>query len=213
MKRRTGIPDYAWDEAGVRRYARESARYDTQYRTFLMRLDAVRPGTRILDVGAGPGPLTARIAERFPDADIVALEISPLMAEAGAALIEERGLSDRVQYVTGDAADPALAGRIGPFDLICSSYSLHEWKDPLAAVLQLRRMLTRDGVLLLHDLRRVPWLAWIPFPLPMLQSMRASYTVEEITAILSDIPGSQLHVTADAPFMLTVTLRPLDDGR
>lgn len=211
MSRKVELPDYAWNEEGARRYARESEKSNMQFRVFFDKLDTIRTGERILDVGAGPGPLTARIAERYPSSVITALEISPVMTQLGVQYITERGLGDRVQYVTGDAADNGILDSLGRYDLICSNFSLHEWDHPRELILRLRRLLTSNGIMLLHDLRRVPWLSWIPLRMPMLQAVRAAYTVEELRYLLRDIPDSQVNVSKEAPFLLTVTIRALED--
>ncbi|MCZ7558090.1 MAG: class I SAM-dependent methyltransferase [Bacteroidia bacterium] len=96
---------------------------------------------------------------------------------------------------------------IGRYDLICSCFSMHEWKDPRRVVMQLRSILAPGGSMLLRDLRRIPWLTWLPLRLPMLESIRASDTVEEVRKELSRLPDSDVTVQADAPFMLTVKIR------
>ena len=211
MPRKVDLPDYAWNEEGAKRYARESEKSDMQFRVFFDKLAAISAGDRILDVGAGPGPLTARIAERYATAEVTALEISPIMAQLGKEYIEGKGLSGRVRYITGDAADNTVLDSLGRYDLICSNFSLHEWDNPRELILRLRRLLTSNLTRLLHDLRRVPWLSWIPLRMPMLQAVRASYTVEEIRELLYGIPQSQVNVSKDPPFLLTVTIRALED--
>ena len=63
-----------------------------------------RPGSTILDLGAGSGQVEAMLLTARPDARIVAVDSSPAML----ALARERlgGASDRVSLVEGDFAEP-----------------------------------------------------------------------------------------------------------
>lgn len=78
---------------------------------------APRPGQRILDLGAGDGALTVRLAAS--GATVVALEPDPSMAAAARA----RGLSVLEQ----DAHDPFGSG---DFDAVFSNAALHWMRDP-----------------------------------------------------------------------------------
>jgi SAM-dependent methyltransferase len=81
---------------------------------------------RILDVGAGWGPVTRHLLTRFPAARSVLLDNSaPMFAEARARLAD---VADRVAYVQGDLSQPgaiAAAAVGGPFDAVVSSLCVH----------------------------------------------------------------------------------------
>ena len=65
----------------------------------LHRVDPRRP-RRVVDLGCGPGNLTALLAERWPDADVLGVDASTEMVQ--------RALSDgppRVRFELGDARD------------------------------------------------------------------------------------------------------------
>ena len=77
---------------------------------------------RVLDVGCGPGSLAGRVARRFPDAEVVALDADPVMLELG-----RRTLGDRVRWVRTDLAEDGwgeAAGAAG-FDVAVSATALH----------------------------------------------------------------------------------------
>ena len=65
---------------------------------------------RILDVGTGTGAAALWLAERFGDADVLGVDVSPEMIERARA--KTRG---RVRFEVGDTGD---AARQGPFDLV-----------------------------------------------------------------------------------------------
>jgi SAM-dependent methyltransferase len=86
---------------------------------------------RILDVGAGWGPLTRHLLGRYPEASAVLLDFSaPMLDEARARLA---GDAARVTLVAGDLSQPGAiaaavaAGPAGgaPFDAVVSSLCVH----------------------------------------------------------------------------------------
>ena len=90
-----------------------------------------RPGTgrrRLLDLGAGTGTGALGLAERFPEAEVIALDIEP----GSLARLKDKtaglGLAGRVRTVAADldAGWPDL----GPLDLTWASMSLHHLADP-----------------------------------------------------------------------------------
>lgn len=74
----------------------------------------VRPGERILDVGAGSGILSIAAAA-LGAAEVVALEGDPLAEEALAENVTRNGASGRVRWHTR-WADAALLAQLGPRD-------------------------------------------------------------------------------------------------
>ena len=56
---------------------------------------------RILDLGCGTGEITRRLAERYPEAEIVGIDI--LDGNLAIARRDNDGFAGRVRYETGDA--------------------------------------------------------------------------------------------------------------
>jgi tRNA (cmo5U34)-methyltransferase len=76
---------------------------------------------RILDLGAGTGLLSRKLAAAYPDAELTLLDAAPAMlAEARATL------GDRPRYVTGDLTDPLPDG---PWDAVVSALAIHHLPD------------------------------------------------------------------------------------
>lgn len=76
------------------------------------------PGGRAVDLGCGPGHLTAALAERLDAAEVVGIDSSPAMLARAAAHAD-----DRTRFELGDLAswgDPRH-----PVDVIAASASLH----------------------------------------------------------------------------------------
>jgi SAM-dependent methyltransferase len=87
------------------------------------------PG-RVVDLGCGPGSLSARLAAALPGAEVVGVDADPLLL----GLAEAAG----VRAVRADLTDPAwpdALGLDGPWDAAVSSTALH-WlaPDDLAAL-------------------------------------------------------------------------------
>jgi len=81
----------------------------------LMAFEWPHPATRILDTCAAPGGKTTALAQRFPDADIFALELDPKRAERLKQNLQTRQVKAQV-LVEEASAWMAKGGR--PFDLI-----------------------------------------------------------------------------------------------
>jgi SAM-dependent methyltransferase len=79
----------------------------------LDRLDG--PPGRVLDLGTGTGKGARLVAERYPEASVVGVDVSPRMVEEAARLLVP-GLRERVTFEVGDAA--ALRFPDGSFDLV-----------------------------------------------------------------------------------------------
>lgn len=88
----------------------------------------VAPDMRVLELGAGTGLYTARLA-RCARA-VTAVDLSPRMLEGLRARVAAEGLSN-VQAVEGDALDPAVEG---PFDAAVAA-GLAEYVRDFSAVL------------------------------------------------------------------------------
>ncbi|WP_294947858.1 malonyl-ACP O-methyltransferase BioC [Sulfurivirga sp.] len=144
-----------------RHFSRAAAAYDEAavlQRTVAERLDerlelfTLKPA-RILDVGAGTGLLTEHLLRRYPQAQVVAVDLSEAMLRwAQGKLRRLGGVWQRLrgrcpaELVVADAYQLPFAD--GSFDLVVSNLML-QWCDDLDAVLcELRRMLRPEGLVL-----------------------------------------------------------------
>jgi phospholipid N-methyltransferase len=67
---------------------------------------------RVIELGAGTGALTARLAARCRGARILAIELNPTLARVNREHLAKTGVSGRVEVLTGRAEDllPQVAG-------------------------------------------------------------------------------------------------------
>jgi ubiquinone/menaquinone biosynthesis C-methylase UbiE len=76
--------------------------------------DVVSP-VRILDLGTGTGVVAKALAERYPEAEVVGIDLSPAMIDEARRKLPPE-LAARVDFQVGDAA--ALVSPDGDFDLV-----------------------------------------------------------------------------------------------
>ncbi|MFC5265030.1 class I SAM-dependent methyltransferase [Kribbella qitaiheensis] len=86
-------------------------------------------GLRVLDLACGPGSITRRVLDRFPFAEVVALDIDPLLLE----LARNAFAGDaRVEVVTRQLAEADWWKDLGgEFDAVLTATAMH-WLPPCA---------------------------------------------------------------------------------
>lgn len=103
--------------------------------------------TRMLDVGSGTGVFSTRLAEEFPQANVLGIDLSLHMLEKGRERLN--GLSSRVAYVNGDSEHLPFADN--SFDVITCNHSFHHYPNQLHAVEEMHRVLRPGGRLFIVD--------------------------------------------------------------
>jgi SAM-dependent methyltransferase len=101
--------------------------------------------SRLLDLGAGTGTAAIGLAQRFPAAEVVAVDISAESLDRLRVKAAETGLGSRLRVVVADL-DTGWP-ETGRLDLTWASMSLHHVADP-HRVLGDARDATRDGGLI-----------------------------------------------------------------
>ncbi|MGP9681758.1 class I SAM-dependent methyltransferase [Brachybacterium sp. AOP3-A1-3] len=109
---------------------------------------------RVLDIGSGVGTGTIALAHRFPEAEIVAVDISEGMLSQVRDRAQAAGVGDRVTTRRADIA--ASDDDLGPADVVWASASLHETSDPDAAFGNLFAALRPGGLLAVLEMDAAP---------------------------------------------------------
>lgn len=107
----------------------------------------------IVDLGAGPADIPARLARHNPQWHVVAVDRARAMLVHGAArLLEAPGL--RVTLVEADAHQTPLVAHCA--DAVVSNSILHHVRNPLAFWREVRRLGRPGALVFLRDLLRPP---------------------------------------------------------
>lgn len=145
-----------WDPDQYQKYADERSRpfYDLLSRV------AVADPRRVVDLGCGPGRLTAGLAARWPKAQILGVDSSPEMIDAAAA-----HAGGNVRFRQQDLRDFTPEE---PVDLIVSNATLQWVEDHRSVLPQLVDALTPDG--------------WLAFQVPGNQTAPSHTLLHELAA-------------------------------
>jgi SAM-dependent methyltransferase len=119
-------------------YDRFMGRYSVLLSPQLADLAGVRGGQRVLDVGCGPGALTAELVERVGPAAVSAVDPSELFVAAA------RERHPRVTLKRASAEQ--LPFPDDAFDATLAQLVVHFMSDPSTGVAEMRRVTRRDGV-------------------------------------------------------------------
>lgn len=111
-------------------------------------LPHLRPNTRLLDVGVGPGTITLDLASRLPVGQVVGIDNATAAVDATRALVEESG-ADNVQVEVADVYALDLAD--AEFDVVHAHQVLQHLADPTAALAEMRRVCRPGGLVALRD--------------------------------------------------------------
>lgn len=104
----------------------------------------------ILDVGTGPGWLLVKLHQQSPSLRLTGLDVSASMVAKARKNIVKAGLSDVIEVKEGKAGYMPFAD--GSFDAVVSTGSIHHWKDPIAGLNDVYRVLKHGGYALMYDL-------------------------------------------------------------
>lgn len=111
----------------------------------------MREGT-LLEVGPGPAFISIEIARYIPHAQIIGLDISETMIGIARRNVVEAGLSTRITFRQGDAAEMPFDD--ATFDFVVSSGSLHHWSKPVAVFDEIYRVLKPGKPAVVYDVRK-----------------------------------------------------------
>jgi ubiquinone/menaquinone biosynthesis C-methylase UbiE len=108
----------------------------------------LRPGASLLDVGCGPGTITADLAALVAPGRVVALDPSPEARAATERAVAGRGLHN-VSVVSGDVY--ALDHPDHTFSVVHAHQVLQHLADPVAALREMRRVCAPGGLVAARD--------------------------------------------------------------
>jgi SAM-dependent methyltransferase len=105
-------------------------------------------GARMADIGCGEGWSTIALANAYPQARFVGVDLDAPSIEAARRHAGAAGVAERVEFLDGDAA--ALDG---PFDAAIIIEAVHDMANPVPVLAAVGAALTHDGSLIVVDER------------------------------------------------------------
>ena len=169
--------------------------------------DSFPDRARLLDLGCGPGNISARLAQRWPNCSVLGLDGAERMIEVA----DERRRADGIPWerLRYDKALLPLSRADNPAHLIVSNSLLHHLHDPHQLWSSLVPLASRHCLVVHRDLRRPDSEAsvdrlcqhHVADAPPVLQrdyraSLHASFTVDEVSAQLVHAGLGHLRVAA-----------------
>jgi 2-polyprenyl-3-methyl-5-hydroxy-6-metoxy-1,4-benzoquinol methylase len=118
----------------------------------------VGPAPRVLDLLSGPGSISARVLQRFPQATIVALDLDPVLIAIGKSAHGDGG--GRLTWIEANVKDPGWVSVLPPgqFDAVLSTTAIHwlEAGDIIELYRALAALIRPGGVFMNGDQMRFP---------------------------------------------------------
>ena len=127
---------------------RRSHRWRTAENSAAYLLPHLRPGMSLLDIGCGPGTLTADLAARVAPGEVLGVDLSvEVVAEA-----ETHARASGVPNLSFRAGDFRAAGLPDKrYDVVHAHQVLQHLRDPVGALGAMRRLARPDGLVAARD--------------------------------------------------------------
>ncbi|MFI1677542.1 MULTISPECIES: class I SAM-dependent methyltransferase [unclassified Streptomyces] len=109
---------------------------------------SLKPHMTVLDIGCGPGTITADLAALVPDGRVTGVDRAPAILDRARATAAERGV-DNVEFAVADVHDLDY-----PDDSFCVVHAhqvLQHVGDPVRALREMRRVCKPGGIVAVRD--------------------------------------------------------------
>jgi SAM-dependent methyltransferase len=122
----------------------------------------VRPDSRILDCGCGPGSITVGLAQWAPNGQTIGIDLGAEQLDGARALARDLGV-ENVTFRQGDIFD--LPFEDDSFDVVFSQAVLYHIPDAEKALAEIKRVLRPGGLVALRDAINASVMIWPEEPL------------------------------------------------
>ncbi|MFF7245893.1 class I SAM-dependent methyltransferase [Embleya sp. NPDC008237] len=153
MSKETAVYTHGHHESVLRSHTWRTAANSAAYL-----LDSLKPHMKILDIGCGPGTITADLAALVPDGHVTGVDHAPDVLEQARATAAERGL-DNLDFATADVH--ALDYPDDTFCVVHAHQVLQHVGDPVQALREMYRVTKPGGIIAARD-ADYPTMAWFP---------------------------------------------------
>lgn len=130
-----------------------SAGIDIRWRKQALRmLEMYTKPTQILDVATGTADLAIALADHWPDAKVIGVDISEGMLAIGRRKIQDAGLGASLELRKGDAEN--LSFKDGFFDAVTVAFGVRNFENLEKGLSELNRVLKPGGFLMVLEFSR-----------------------------------------------------------
>ncbi|MFC3495014.1 class I SAM-dependent methyltransferase [Glycomyces rhizosphaerae] len=143
MKKETATYIHGHHESVLRSHTWRTAENSAAYL-----LPELRADSTILDIGCGPGTISADFAALVPDGHVTAVDYAPAIVEQAAKEAESRGLTN-IAFTVADIHNLEFAD--DSFDVAHAHQVLQHVGDPVQALREMRRVTKPGGVVAARD--------------------------------------------------------------
>ena len=143
MPQDTAVYTHGHHESVLRAHTWRTAENSAKYL-----LSSLKPDMHILDIGCGPGTITADLAALVPQGRVVGLDYKPAILEQAQALADKRGFQN-IEFVVGDIH--ALDYPDGTFDVVHAHQVLQHIGDPIQGLQEMRRVAKPGGIVAVRE--------------------------------------------------------------
>ncbi|MFD5785717.1 methyltransferase domain-containing protein [Streptomyces sp. NPDC127037] len=143
MSKETAVYTHGHHESVLR-----SHRWRTAANSAAYLVGELRPGLSVLDVGCGPGTITADLAALVAPGRVTGLDTTDEILAQAAEAAAERGL-DNVEFAVADVH--ALDYPDDSFDVVHAHQVLQHVGDPVQALREMRRVCRPGGIVAARD--------------------------------------------------------------
>ncbi|MCP3819113.1 class I SAM-dependent methyltransferase [Streptomyces sp. A3M-1-3] len=165
MPKETAVYTHGHHESVLR-----SHRWRTAANSAAYLVGELRPGLDVLDVGCGPGTITADLAALVAPGRVTAVDAAEDVVDEARAYVKERGLAG-VEFGVADVH--ALDFPDDSFDAVHAHQVLQHVGDPVQALREMRRVCRPGGIVAARDADYAA-MTWFP-RMPALDDWQALY--------------------------------------
>ncbi|MFE2261429.1 methyltransferase domain-containing protein [Streptomyces griseosporeus] len=141
--RETAVYTHGHHESVLRSHTWRTAENSAAYL-----LGSLKPPMRILDIGCGPGTITADLAALVPEGHVTGVDRAPEVLDRARATAAERGLAN-LDFAVADVH--ALEYADAAFDVVHAHQVLQHVGDPVRALREMARVTRPGGVVAARD--------------------------------------------------------------
>ncbi|MGV9564510.1 class I SAM-dependent methyltransferase [Streptomyces sp. NPDC003480] len=143
MPKETAVYTHGHHESVLRSHTWRTAANSAAYL-----LDSLKPHMRILDIGCGPGTITADLAELVPDGQVIGVDRAQGVLEQARATAAARGITN-IDFAVADVH--ALDYPDDTFCVVHAHQVLQHVGDPVQALREMHRVTRPGGFIAVRD--------------------------------------------------------------